>query len=110
MNDQHCRVGARASAWKHLPFQWGSIVRSRVDGVAETLALLVLLALAALALRYAREDAKEDNNRDRFFNSFWLDQRKAVSAEFRERLYQAKASARTAPGNLHRSGIEPETQ
>jgi hypothetical protein len=58
---------------KHLPFRWGSIVRGRVNGVAEILALPVLLALAALALRYAREngkDEKEGNKTDRFFIGF----------------------------------------
>ena len=73
MNDQHCRMRARASARKHFPLQWGSIVRSRVNGVAEILALPVLLALAALALRYAREngkDEKEGNKTDRFFIGF----------------------------------------
>ena len=52
MNHQHRRMGAGASARKHLPFQWSSIVRRRVNGVAEIFALPVLLSFAAPALRF----------------------------------------------------------
>ena len=53
VNYQHRRMGAGANARKHLPFQWGSIVRRRVNGVAEIFALPVLLSFAAPALRFA---------------------------------------------------------
>ena len=72
MNDRNA-AGCGPGPVPGHSLEWGSLVRSRVNSVAEILALPVLLALAALALPYAREngkDEKEGNKTDRFFIGF----------------------------------------